>query len=60
MDGGGEFGVARVNQRPGTLAAEPAMPARKLPKVARIEAPPHCRRAVSPGVDQESLQHAAE
>src|SRR5689334_9382542 len=58
MDGGRELGVARVDQRPGAFAPEPAMPIRQLLNVARIEASPHGCRALTPGVGQESLQDA--
>src|SRR5258708_16554775 len=60
MDGCGDVGVARVDQGPCTLAPEPAVAIRELLNVARIEAPSHCRCALSAGVDQESLQHAVE
>src|SRR5690242_9474007 len=59
VDGRGEVRVTRVDQRPGALAPEPAMPIRKLLNVARIEAPPYSRRALTPGVGKESLQDSA-
>src|SRR5579864_5313162 len=60
MDGGGEVRVARVDQSPCTLSPKPAVAIRKLLNAAWVEAPAHRRCTVSPGIDQESLQHAAE
>src|SRR5882724_3532029 len=60
IEGGGDVGVARMDQGPGSLAPEPAVPVRKLLNMARVQAPAHSRCPVPPGVGEESLQHAVE
>src|SRR5207302_4202218 len=60
MDRGHDVGMAGMHQRPALLASQPAMLARELLHVARVEASPHRRRAVPPRVGQEPLEHAVE
>src|SRR6266853_4248738 len=60
LDRGHDVGVTRVDQGPWAIPSEPAVPVRKLLGVARVETSPQCRRALSPGIGQELLQHAVE
>src|SRR5262245_2702218 len=60
VDGGGEVRVAGMDERPRSLAAEPAVPVRELLDVARVEATPHGRRPLPPRVGEQPLQNPAE
>ena len=55
QDGRRDVVMTRMNQGPCALAAQPAVPVRKLLNVARVEAPPHGYGAVSPGIGQQPL-----